>query len=142
MGGTAYAPVLQAIYDSKFQVQVKKTGGFLGMGAKETRVATAPISDPVYVIMITDGDNFDKSETTDLIREISGMGMFIQFVGIGSENFPYLEKLDDLTGRVLDNVNFFSSGNIQNMSDKELYEKLLTEFPSWRKEALARNLIK
>jgi len=85
----------------------------------------------VYVIFITDGDNADHSATEKLIREYSSKGMFIQFVGIGSAGFNFLQKLDDMQGRTLDNVDFFSVRDIDSMDSKELYSKLLVEFPEW-----------
>jgi hypothetical protein len=36
-----------------------------------------------------------------------------------------------MRGRVLDNVNFFQVNDISNISDEELYDRLLKEFPSW-----------
>lgn len=132
MGGTNYAPVLSAIAKDKFT-----TGGFLGWGAKDV-----PIGDPVYVIFITDGDNGDHAETKHIVRELSKKGIFIQFVGIGHSSFSFLEKLDDLDGRLIDNCNFFSAVDIGKMSDDELYGKLLTEFPEWIVQARAHNLIK
>lgn len=66
--------------------------------------------------------------------------MFIQFVGLGHSSFNYLEKLDDMQGRVLDNVDFFK-GNIDHLDTQELYKKLLNEFPQWVNEAKSRNII-
>lgn len=125
MGGTSYAPVLEKIYKDKF------SSGMFGFG---TKVPEAP----VFVIFITDGDNNDHSETTQLIKDYSSKGMFIQFVGIGSAGFQYLQKLDDMQGRVLDNVDFFAVNNIDKMESDELYSKLLTEFPEWVVSAKAK----
>lgn len=47
-----------------------------------------------------------------------------------------------MQGRVLDNVDFFSVRNIDNMDSKELYSKLLTEFPQWVTDAKAKGIIK
>lgn len=132
MGGTSYAPVLNAIAKKKFT-----TGGLFGFGAKEV-----PIGDPVYVIFITDGDNSDPEETKHIMRALSRKGIFIQFVGIGHSSFSFLEKLDDLDGRLIDNCNFFSASDISSVSDEYLYDKLLTEFPEWIVNARAHNLIK
>lgn len=132
MGGTNYAPVLKAIYkDFK-----KKSGGFLGFGGKDE------IMEPVYVIFMTDGENFDHSETEEIVREMSNAGFFIQFVGIGNESFRFLSKLDDLKGRKIDNANFFKCPNISRTTDDELYSLLMAEFPDWTKQARNLNLIK
>ncbi|KJR46304.1 tellurium resistance protein [Desulfosporosinus sp. I2] len=55
--------------------------------------------------------------------------MFWQFVGIGRENYGILEKLDTMESRVVDNANFFALDDIDRISDEQLYERLLNEFP-------------
>lgn len=133
MGGTNYSPVLKAIYkDFK-----KKSGGFLGFGGKDEKM-----DEPVYIIFMTDGENFDHSETEEIVREMSNAGFFIQFVGIGNESFRFLSKLDDLKGRKIDNANFFKCPNISRTTDNELYSLLMAEFPDWTKQARNLNLIK
>ena len=134
MGGTKYSPVLEDIYAD---FKPKKSGGVLGFGGTEQ-----PMDFPVYVIFITDGDNFDKPETEATIRKMSEKGFFIQFIGIGSASFGFLEKLDDLSGRKVDNVNFFKVQDIRSFSDDSLYQGLMAEYPQWYKQVLDLNLIK
>ncbi|KJS86179.1 VWA domain-containing protein [Desulfosporosinus sp. BICA1-9] len=55
--------------------------------------------------------------------------LFWQFVGIGRENYGILEKLDTMESRVVDNANFFAIDDIDRISDEQLYERLLNEFP-------------
>jgi len=90
---------------------------------------------PVFVIFLTDGGNSDKKETESVMRSLSSLPVFIQFVGIGAEDFPFLKKLDELQGRVLDNAGFMHIMDIENISDSELYSRLLNEFPDWIKKA-------
>lgn len=116
-GGTSYSPVMQAVCD-----QNKKT------------------LYPVYNIFITDGDNSDHYETERLIIEASRKPLFWQFIGIGYESFEFLKRLDGLSGRVVDNANFFQLNDIDKVSDEELYDRLLNEFPSWLKEIKAKNI--
>jgi hypothetical protein len=132
MGGTNYAPVLNFIYRNLSEA--KK--GFFG-GAKKVQMDT-----PVYVIFITDGNNYDKSETEEIIQKMSKEGFFVQFIGIGKEQFQFLDKLDNLPGRLIDNVNFFKINDIRNCPDNELYAGLMKEYPTWVKEAKTNNLIK
>lgn len=124
MGGTKYAPVMQDVIN------------------KYTKEEPANI--PTLVLFITDGDNFDSDKkTTDrLIQSSSNLPIFWQFVGIGKGPFRYLEKLDDLDGRYIDNANFFSAKDLNQISDKELYDRLLNEYPSWIKEAKSKNILK
>lgn len=97
---------------------------------------------PGYVIFLTDGDNNDKKETELIIRESATYPLFYQFVGIGQEEFNFLEALDNLSGRIIDNTNFFKLNDIKKVSDEELYDRLLNEFPVWLKEAKSKGIIK
>ena len=63
---------------------------------------------------------------------------FIQFIGIGSETFEFLDRLDNLTGRKIDNANFFKVSDIRKMTDDQLYSGLMNEYPSWYQ--LAKNM--
>jgi hypothetical protein len=134
MGMTSYAPVLNAI-KSKFAPA--KTGGILGFGG-----TAQPMEYPVYIIFIVDGGNDDPEATEKVIKEMSELGFFIQFIGIGNASFSFLEKLDDLPGRKLDNANFFKVSNIKNMSDNDLYKGLMTEYPGWLIQAKDAKLVK
>jgi hypothetical protein len=129
-GGTNYAPVVNAI-----KSEFAKTSGWL------VKKATT-LDYPVFVIFITDGDNNDKPDTVEAITKASQHGIFFQFVGIGKERFSFLEKLDNLTGRNIDNCGFFKVDNLSNITDAKLYESLLVEFPSFVKEARNKGLIK
>jgi uncharacterized protein YegL len=125
-GGTEYAPVMQDVNKNYSK------SGFFGKQTKE----------PAYVIFITDGDNFDKEKAEKIIRESSKNPIFWQFVGIGRDSFDFLKKLDDLTDRFIDNANFFQLNDISKISDEELYDRLLNEFPLWMKEARGKGIVK
>lgn len=120
-GGTRYAPV---IYDI-----VKKY------------VKEEPSDIPTFVIFITDGENADREEARRAITEASNHNIFFQFIGIGNENFKFLQELDDLKGRKIDNADFFKIQNINKISDDDLYNKLMTEYPHWEKEARQLGMI-
>ena len=97
--------------------------------------------DPVFVIFVTDGNNSDKRETTELIRTLSNEAIFFQFVGIGQESFPYLQKLDELSDRFIDNAGFMHVDDIASVDDASLYRELLNEFPEWLEQAKESGLI-
>lgn len=111
MGCTNYAPVLKDIL--KY---------YKGIGFNAA---------PVFVMFITDGDNWDTYETDTIVRELSQYNIFIQFVGIGSENFNYLRKLDNLDGRECDNTGFIKVADMNRMDDETLYTKLLEQYKQW-----------
>lgn len=104
MGGTNYAPVMTNV--TNFYKDDKM---------------------PSYVMFITDGDNSDQEITTLAIVEAAKYPIFWQFVGVGSAQFNFLEKLDDFTDRYVDNADFFKVGNALDIT----YKQLLNEFPEW-----------
>lgn len=97
---------------------------------------------PVYIIFISDGGIYKQGPIKSLIIESSNYPIFWQFVGLGGNNYGVLEKLDNLSGRAVDNANFFAIDNINSLSDEALYKKLLNEFPQWLKEASSKGIIK
>lgn len=146
-GGTNYAGVIRRMIDFYFPkaLSQSKSGSFFGLGGKKTYTVDASAyrnQEAVYVLFVTDGNCFDDAETEEMIRVASQLGLFFQFVGVGNERFAFLDKLDHLPGRFIDNANFFNVRSLDRMSDDELYDKLLNEFPSWINEARSKQLIK
>lgn len=122
MGGTNYAPVMKDVL-KKYTVEDKS-------------------DTPTLVLFLTDGDNFDKREATNVIKKASKYPIFWQFIGLGNSNYSFLERLDEMDGRFIDNANFFAINNINKISDDELYKKLLNEYPSWINEAKQKGILK
>jgi uncharacterized protein YegL len=129
-GDTRYAGAMKRIIN---KYSAPKKGFF-----KKTTV-TASV--PVYVIFVTDGNNNDQAAAEKLIRESSNQAIFWQFVGIGGARFDFLRKLDDMSGRFLDNADFFEVQDLRKISDEDLYDKLLTEFPNWLKQAREKGIL-
>lgn len=90
---------------------------------------------PAYVLFVADGNNHDEAEAENAIIEASRVPIFWQFVGIGPSKFDFLERLDTIPHRQIDNANFFALNDLDQISDEELYQRMLTEFPSWLEEA-------
>lgn len=120
MGGTEFAPILRDI--------------------KRKYVDEEPSKIPTYIVFITDGECWDKDESTQIIKELSKYNIFIQFIGI-NEGSAFLEKLDTMKGRYIDNANYFYVKDLNNISDDELYKKLLTEYPLYLVEAKKKGLV-
>ena len=118
--GTNYTPALQMI--------VKECGGgttslFGSLFGKKNKV-----EDPIFIIFITDGNCSDSNETTRYLKKLSEtVPVFIQFVGIGNERFTYLQKLDDLPGRKIDNAGFCAVRDGVSLT----IDDLLNEFPEY-----------
>jgi hypothetical protein len=90
---------------------------------------------PTLVLFFTDGGLHARAQITALMRTASALPAFWQFIGIGKSSFGVLEKLDNLTGRLVDNAGFFAVENVDQLSDAALYELLLSEYPDWLRAA-------
>lgn len=108
-----------------------------------------PSNVPTLVLFLSDGGigltgakyKLDANEEIRrLLRESSHYNMFWQFIGVGNANFGALERLDTLTGRKVDNANFFSVADLDSIDDDELYQRLLGEYPLWVKAARAAGI--
>ncbi len=117
-GGTMYARAMQAVRQHYF-------------GASKPRKSALLEKTPVYVIFITDGETFDKKESEAQLKEASLEPVFWKFVGVGREKFAFLQKLDDLSGRYIDNADFVQIENIDTLDSGQLYEMLLQEYDSY-----------
>jgi hypothetical protein len=96
---------------------------------------------PAYILFITDGASGSENEIRKLLIEASKLPIFWQFVGLGGSNYGVLERLDTMSGRYIDNANFFAIDTFRTMSDETLYDKLLGEFPMWLNEARTKKII-
>ena len=96
---------------------------------------------PVYVLFITDGGVSQAGAIKKILKEASKEPVFWQFVGVGGRNYGVLEKLDTMTGRYVDNANFFALDDFRKVSNPELYSRLLNEFPQWLKEVRSKGMI-
>lgn len=148
-GYTNYAPpirlVLNDFTDSEPAFAVDKESSrtltknsifkklFGGKNKEEVITSVNVTKEPSIVFFVTDGEIplEYESETEKLIVSSSDKPIFWQFVGIGNSKFRFLDKLDNMEGRTIDNANFFKANDIQLISDEELYDRILTEFPDW-----------
>lgn len=89
----------------------------------------APV--PTLVLFFSDGGIYRNAEIERELREAVEEPLFWQFVGLGRANYGVLERFDTLPGRRVDNVGFFAVDDIGSVPDPELYDRLLSEFPSW-----------
>jgi stress response protein SCP2 len=122
---------------------------------------------PVYVMFVTDGQTFDEDVAREQVRSSSYEPLFWEFMAIGKSSralsgaprsgrrglfggggprssggeFRLLEELDDMGGRLLDNADFFSVKDPAQISDDELFDLLMTEYPGWLSQARAKGLL-
>ncbi|MDQ0582107.1 VWA domain-containing protein [Streptomyces rishiriensis] len=94
-----------------------------------------PAAAPTLVLFFSDGGVYRDAAIERELRAAVEEPIFWQFVGLGRSNYGVLERFDTLPGRRVDNVGFFSVDDISTVPDQELYDRLLSEFPSWITEA-------
>jgi len=86
---------------------------------------------PTLVLFFHDGGVTDNRRTEKAIRAAVPAPVFWQFIGLGRASYGILERLDDLTGRAVDNTGFFALDDIDAVPDAELYDRIVHEFPDW-----------
>lgn len=96
---------------------------------------------PVYVMFLSDGGIHESRAITKLIVEAAKLPVFWQFVGLAGSSYGILEKLDSMPGRLVDNCGFFALDDLHDISEEQLYDRLMGEFPSWLKDARAAGII-
>ncbi|MBD0842617.1 MULTISPECIES: vWA domain-containing protein [unclassified Streptomyces] len=127
MGRTSYHLAMDAVIDH-----------YLDSGSRE----------PALVVFQTDGGPINKLAAERYLCKAARLPLFWQFIGFGdpsSKQFDYLRKLDELSvpdKRVVDNAGFFHAGSDpRKVSDAELYDRLVGEFPKWLVEARALGIV-
>lgn len=146
-GGTYYSKAMKLIREHYFKQASSHKTPF-------------PQTLPVYVMFITDGATSDEAKTRTQLKDSSYEPIFWQFMAIGASkkdrkkrkelgflqslgrtSFTFLEELDEMEDRFIDNANFFSVEDPELIPDDELYDLLLEEYPSWVKKAIQHKLL-
>ncbi|WP_340380867.1 VWA domain-containing protein [Streptomyces sp. SS7] len=128
MGKTSYHLAMDAVIDH-----------YLDSGARE----------PALVVFQTDGGPINRLAAERHLCKAARLPLFWQFVGFGdrgSRQFDFLRRLDELPvpgKRVVDNAGFFHAGpDPRRVSDAELYDRLVGEFPKWLVAARAAGIVR
>ncbi|MFE9514323.1 VWA domain-containing protein [Streptomyces sp. NPDC006643] len=101
-----------------------------------------PVPAPTLVLFFSDGGVYRDNEIERELRAAVEEPVFWQFVGLGRANYGVLERFDTMAGRRVDNVGFFAVDDIESVSDPELYDRLLSEFPSWLRDARQAGILR
>jgi hypothetical protein len=125
-----------------------KTSYHLGMDAVIDHYLDSGSKEPALVVFQTDGGPINKLAAERYLCKAAKLPLFWQFVGFGdakSKQFEFLRKLDELAvpeKRAVDNAGFFHAGSDPlKMSDAELYDRLVGEFPQWLSVARGRGIV-
>ncbi|MEU9036668.1 VWA domain-containing protein [Streptomyces sp. NPDC048352] len=105
-------------------------------------VRAHPVPAPTLVLFFSDGGVYRNDEIERELRAAVEEPVFWQFVGLGRAGFGVLERFDTMPGRRVDNVGFFAVDDIDRVSDPDLYDRLLSEFPSWLRAARQAGILR
>ncbi|MER6345597.1 vWA domain-containing protein [Streptomyces sp. NPDC001595] len=126
-----------------------KTSYHLAMDAVIDHYLDSGATAPALVVFQTDGGPINKLAAERYLCKASKLPLFWQFIGFGdphSRQFDFLRKLDELPvpgKRVVDNAGFFHAGeDPRAVSDAELYDRLVREFPAWLAAARAQGIVR
>jgi len=86
---------------------------------------------PTLVLFVTDGENSDHQEAEAAMTAASPQPVFFKFLALGSGPFRFLEKLDTMPGRTVDNANFAQIEHLSRTDDAELFRLISEEISDW-----------
>ena len=122
---------MKLVGEHYFPLKTKSAGFFgklfgKGVGVAEPEQAG---TGPVYLVVMTDGDNSDEGVAEDLVSDMAGNDIYIQFVGIGTgSKFKFIRRLADEYGH----VGFVDFSNPSAVTDEQMFDELLNEeFLNW-----------
>ncbi|WP_426225094.1 VWA domain-containing protein [Pseudarthrobacter sp. DSP2-3-2b1] len=150
MGSTNYSDAFLTIRDHfGFTPQAPPAPakrGFFGLRKVQPAQGGSPTSKPadipVYALFLTDGSPDNKKAAIQALTEVSTAPIFWKFLSIGKQQMEFLEQLDTLKDRFVDNANYEPIGDVDAIGDSVLFAKMLTEFPDWIKQVRSHGLIK
>ena len=126
-----------------------KTSYHLAMDAVIDHYLDSGSTAPALVVFQTDGGPINKLAAERYLCKAAKLPLFWQFIGFGdtkSKQFDFLRKLDELAvpdRRAVDNAGFFHAGSDpRKVSDDELYDRLVGEFPKWLVAARAQGIVR
>ncbi|MET7885288.1 vWA domain-containing protein [Streptomyces avermitilis] len=126
-----------------------KTSYHLAMDAVIDHYLDSGSKDPALVVFQTDGGPLSKPAAERYLCKAAKLPLFWQFIGFGdpgSRQFAFLRKLDELAvphQRAVDNAGFFHAGtDPRKVSDGELYDRLVGEFPQWLAAARTHRIVR
>ncbi|KXO90938.1 von Willebrand factor type A domain (plasmid) [Tsukamurella tyrosinosolvens] len=107
---------------------------------KEVEVLAEKTQAPLFVIVVTDGSPDDRRSATAAVRRLSQYAVFLKFLAI--RPVDYLQELDDMDGRLVDNADAKFLSNPSGVSDLEFAEAMVDEWDSWITAAQTAGLLR
>ncbi|MDR1069800.1 MAG: VWA domain-containing protein [Gracilibacteraceae bacterium] len=98
--------------------------------------------EPVLTLFITDGHLSAEWQIEEVLLKTSRFPVFWQFIGLSGAEYGILEQVSEIPGRFSANANFLKLSDIDDISETELYTRLLTAVCHWNTEVEAKKLIR
>lgn len=131
-----------------YQGVINRTHNSVAWGSTNYAAAIDYIADlhhgettPALVIFQTDGEPDSRPAAVAALREASRLPIFFAFVGFGN-NIHFLEQLDTLDGRTVDNASFFHARDPHRVTDAQLYDGITREYAQWLTAARAAGIVR
>ena len=140
MGTTDYAGAFNLLVKHYgFSSTAAKNGLFKKTSGQPLKT---PANEPVFAVFLTDGAPDSPQAAREALAAASFAPIFWQFLSIGPSPIRFLQELDDLDGRYIDNADYKPVGNVDRLSDNQLFDLLLDEYPGWIVEERQRGQIR
>ena len=133
-GNTRFAPALRAVIKHYTPPQPRSSLPVWLRNALFGAPEPAKQAIPAFVVFYTDGEVQDEDETRQVLRELAGTNIFVQFVGMGETPCTFLENLTYAAGSGARNVGFFKmpcEDDNAVVCDAWLYQQLTEPFSEW-----------
>ncbi len=128
MGATAYGPTIENILGGTAR---KKRFGRRSHGVDAAGLDAEKDEPPKFVIFVTDGAPSDRDHVTRLLVDAAPRPIFWHFIGLGFAP-RFLERLDTMGNRVIDNVGLTEYDDTLGMTDEQFFDDVIGEFfTSW-----------
>ncbi|MFF9279561.1 VWA domain-containing protein [Streptomyces griseosporeus] len=122
MGGTQYAIAMRAVIEHYLAER---------------------LTDPALVIFQTDGEPNDREAARLQLVQASRLPIFWAFVGFGPSRVRFLQQLDTMRGRLVDNASYSHAGaDPKNLPDSVVYDGITGEFGTWLTAARAAGILR
>lgn len=111
----------------------------LAMALEYVMTEVCQATKPLFVIVITDGQPDNAAEASKRVAQLSQYPAFLKFLSLPDQGAhrgrAFLQGLDDMDGRLLDNADAKFIDDPAGMADLAFADAMIDEFDSWVAEA-------
>ncbi|MGW0869915.1 VWA domain-containing protein [Streptomyces sp. NPDC002740] len=132
-----YAGIIETTHP---KVHWGSTDYVAGMKAAIAEHQNSGATDPGLIIFQTDGEPDERWAVERLLKRASKLPIFWAFIGFGGR-VSFLEKLNDLRGRKVDNASFFHAADPHAVTDEQLYDGIARQYAQWITAARAAGIL-